>query len=235
MSSIEAINIKKVYKMGETKVHALRGVSVKIEKGDFVVIVGPSGSGKSTLMHILGALDTPSHGKVLLEGKDISDMDEWSLAMIRRKKIGFIFQTFNLIPTLTALENVMIPLEPTNVPEEDALRRAKKLLTDVGLDDRMLHKPNELSGGQRQRVSIARALINEPEIIIADEPTGNLDTATGDHVIEIMRTLNEKEGKTFIIVTHDESLLKFATKKFYLKDGLIHKSVSKKNMKKYAG
>jgi len=221
MPLIEAQDIVKHYVMGEVTVEALRGVSLKIEPRDFVVIVGPSGSGKSTLMHILGALDHPTRGKVLIDDMDISGLDDWHLAMIRRNKIGFIFQQFNLIPTLSALENVVIPTEPMDIDKEEAENRAVKLLGDVGLSDRMFHKPNELSGGQRQRVSIARSLINNPEIIFADEPTGNLDSKTGAHIIKIMRELNLKQGKTFVIVTHDESLLGYATKKIFIKDGKI--------------
>lgn len=207
--------------MGEVIVEALRGVSLRVEKGDFIIIVGPSGSGKSTLMHLLGALDRPTSGEVYIEGKNISKLDDWSLAMIRRKKIGFVFQSFNLIPTLNALENVMIPLEPAKVEMAESIKRAKELLRLLDIEDRMLHKPAELSGGQRQRVSIARALINNPDIVLADEPTGNLDTVTGQKVIEAMLHLNRVRGKTFVIVTHDLELLKYATKKVYIKDGLI--------------
>ncbi|MFH1234049.1 MAG: ABC transporter ATP-binding protein [Candidatus Diapherotrites archaeon] len=220
-SLIEARNVTKKYKMDKVIVEALRGVSIKIEKGDFIVIVGPSGSGKSTLLHLLGALDRPTSGQVLVDGKDISKMDDWSLAMIRRKKIGFVFQSFNLIPTLNALENVMIPLEPVKMDMNEAISRAQGLLELLDLKDRMLHKPGELSGGQRQRVSIARALINDPEIILADEPTGNLDTVTGRKVVEAMLHWNQDHDKTFVLVTHDPSLLDFATRKVYIRDGLI--------------
>ena len=218
---IEARNVTKKYRMGKVIVEALRGISLKVSKGDFIVIVGPSGSGKSTLMHLLGALDRPTSGEVYIEGRDISKLDDWSLAMIRRKKIGFVFQSFNLIPTLNALENVMIPLEPTRVEMSEAIKRAKGLLRLLDMEDRMLHKPAELSGGQRQRVSIARALINDPDVVLADEPTGNLDTATGQKVIEAMLHLNKEKGKTFVMVTHDLELLKYATKRIYIKDGLI--------------
>ena len=230
---ISAKNITKNYELGRTVVHALRGVSLDVEKGDFIVIVGPSGSGKSTLMHILGALDRPSDGDVFIDGKSITKLDEWHLAMIRRKKIGFIFQTFNLIPTLTALENVVIPTEPVPISKEDAVAKAKKLLRDLGLEERMNHRPSELSGGERQRVSIARSLINDPEIIFADEPTGNLDSVTGNKIVESMRNLNKHHGKTFVIVTHNESLLKFATKKVFIKDGKIE-TKSNNNVRKYA-
>ncbi len=228
---IEVKNVTKVYKMGETLVHALRGVSVKVQNKDFVVIVGPSGSGKSTLMHILGALDRPSEGDVVVDGKSISKLDDWHLAMLRRKRIGFIFQTFNLIPTLNALENVLIPTEPLPGEKDHFIKRAKKLLKDVDLANRMYHKPNELSGGERQRVSIARALINDPEYIFADEPTGNLDSKTGQKVIETMRKLNKEEGKTFVIVTHDQDLLDFASKKFIMRDGKLSKIQEGQNKK----
>ena len=223
MVLIEAANVVKHYRMGEIVVEALRGVSLKIDAGDFVVIVGPSGSGKSTLMHILGALDHPTSGKVYIDGIDISELDDWHLAMIRRNKLGFIFQQVNLIPTLSAPENVIIPTEPMDIDKDDAEHRAAKLLADVDLSDRIFHKPNELSGGQRQRVSIARSLINNPELIFADEPTGNLDSKTGEHIINLMHELNQKHGKTFVIVTHDESLLEYATKKIFIKDGKIVK------------
>ncbi|MFH1586742.1 MAG: ABC transporter ATP-binding protein [Candidatus Diapherotrites archaeon] len=229
---IVAENITKEYKMGEVIVSALAGISIKIEEGDFVVIVGPSGSGKSTLMHILGALDHPTSGKIFVDGEDISKMDDWELAMLRRKKIGFIFQNFNLIPTLNALENVVIPTEPLSGDKSDYDKRGIELLKMLGLGDRLLHKPSELSGGQRQRVSIARSLINNPEVIFADEPTGNLDTATGKHIVEIMRKLNREEKKTFVIVTHDQSLLDFANKQVFIRDGKIEKQVKKKEIKK---
>lgn len=229
---IEAKNITKQYKMGTTTVHALRGVSLKINKGDFVIIVGPSGSGKSTLMHILGALDHPTSGSVHIDGRNISVLEDWHLAMIRREKIGFVFQAFNLIPTLNALENVIIPTEPTNRQPEEVAEKAKALLRQMGLGERMFHKPTELSGGERQRVSIARSLINNPEIIFADEPTGNLDSATGDKIVREMRRLNKEENKTFVIVTHDEDLLRYATRQYHLKDGKIDSIRSKSRVKK---
>ncbi|MBN1160079.1 MAG: ABC transporter ATP-binding protein [Candidatus Diapherotrites archaeon] len=218
---IEVRKIKKTYLLGETKVHALRGVSLNVYPGELIIILGPSGSGKSTLLHQMGALDIPTEGKVLVDGLDITQMDSWNLSMLRRKKMGFIFQSFNLIPTLDAVENVHIPLLPTNVSEVAAHRRAMHLLKEVGIEDRAHHKPNQLSGGERQRVSIARALINDPEIIFADEPTGNLDSKTGEKVLEIIRKLNEEEGKTFVIVTHDASLVEFADRVFIIRDGLI--------------
>ncbi|MFH1751933.1 MAG: ABC transporter ATP-binding protein [archaeon] len=221
-------DVTKTYELGHVKVHALRGVSIEIAAGDFVILVGPSGSGKSTLLNISGALDHPTTGKVLIDGHDISFYDSWQLAMLRRKKMGFIFQSFNLIPTLTALENVLIPTQPLPQPDEFFMDRAVSLLKMIGLGDRMDHKPAELSGGERQRVSIARSLINNPELIYADEPTGNLDSVTGKSIIEMMRKLNKEEGKTFVIVTHDLGLLKYASKTFRLKDGLIEERTHKK-------
>ena len=221
-------NVSKEYHLGETVVKALDGVSLSINEGEFVVIVGPSGSGKSTLMHILGTLDHPTKGDVFVDNENVKDLDEWELAMLRRNKIGFIFQTFNLIPTLNALENVIIPTEPIPGNKEKFEDRGIELLTQVGLKNRMLHKPDELSGGQRQRVSIARALINDPEIIFADEPTGNLDSVTGKQIFDLMRDLNKKEHKTFVIVTHDTSLLNYATRKVYIFDGKITKIEEKK-------
>jgi len=221
-------NVSKEYHLGETVVKALDGVSLSIYEGEFVVIVGPSGSGKSTLMHILGTLDHPTRGDVFIDNENVKDLDEWELAMLRRNKIGFIFQTFNLIPTLNALENVIIPTEPLPGNKEKFEDRGIEILTQVGLKNRMLHKPDELSGGQRQRVSIARSLINDPEIIFADEPTGNLDSVTGKQIFDLMRDLNKKENKTFVIVTHDASLLNYATRKVYILDGKITKIEEKK-------
>ena len=221
-------NVSKEYHLGETVVKALDGVSLSIYEGEFIVIVGPSGSGKSTLMHILGTLDHPTRGDVFVDNENVKDLNEWELAMLRRNKIGFIFQTFNLIPTLNALENVIIPTEPIPGNKEKFEDRGIEILTQVGLKNRMLHKPDELSGGQRQRVSIARALINDPEIIFADEPTGNLDSVTGKQIFDLMRDLNKKEHKTFVIVTHDTSLLNYATRKVYIFDGKITKIEEKK-------
>jgi len=224
---VEAKNIEKEYLMGQSVVHALRGVDVTVHEKDFIVILGPSGSGKSTLLHLLGALDHPSKGRVFFEGKDISLLDDWHLAMIRRNKIGFIFQAFNLIPTLTALENVLIPTIPMSIDKDAAEERARKLLSIVGLESRLSHKPKELSGGEMQRVSIARALINNPAILYCDEPTGNLDSVTGKQIVELMKSLNDKEDKTFVIVTHDPGLVKYANKVFYMKDGMIMKDHTK--------
>ncbi|MCD6523249.1 MAG: ABC transporter ATP-binding protein [Candidatus Diapherotrites archaeon] len=229
---IEAKNLKKYYKMGETIVKALRGANIKIKKGSFVFIVGPSGSGKSTLMHLLGALDHPTGGSVKMDGKEISKMDDWELSMIRRNKVGFIFQTFNLVPSLTALDNVKLPLlTDKRISDEELTARAIKLLKVVGLGHRIYHTPNELSGGERQRVAIARALINNPEIILADEPTGELDSKTGAEIFELMRKMNKEEGKTFIIVTHDTEYIKHNDTVYHIKDGVI-KETSKRELEK---
>ncbi len=218
---IEVKDVHKYFKLGENFVHALRGVSLTINRGDFIFIIGPSGSGKSTLLHLLGALDTPTKGEIIFEGKNLSEMDEDILSVIRRKKIGFIFQAFNLMQSLTAIENVTIPLVPQNIDEETANKRAAKLMTMLGLKDRMLHTPNQLSGGQQQRVSIARALINDPLIVLADEPTGEVDSATGNEIFDYLRMMNKKFNKTFVIVTHDTEYIKKGDKIFKIHDGKI--------------
>jgi len=211
----------KIYKMGEVDVNALKGVSLTINYGDFVAITGPSGSGKSTMMHLVGCLDLPSNGKIFLDGRDISTLRESELAQIRGKKIGFIFQQFNLISNLSALQNVMLPMEFQNISSDIARKRATELLTLVGLSDRMNHLPTQLSGGQQQRVAIARALSNDPEVILADEPTGNLDTHSGADVMSLLEELWKKEKKTIIVVTHDLGLAERAKKKVQLRDGQI--------------
>ena len=218
---IELRNVEKIYNEGkENEVRALKGVSLKIHEKDFIAIIGPSGSGKSTLLHMLGCLDKPTKGKVLIDGKDVSKMNDEDLARIRREKIGFIFQTFNLIPTLTALENVELPMKLNGKKASEARERAKELLKIVGLEKRLDHLPSQLSGGEQQRVAIARALANEPEIILADEPTGNLDSKKGFEIIKLMKKLN-REGYTFVIVTHDLRIADFANKKIRIKDGKL--------------
>jgi putative ABC transport system ATP-binding protein len=218
---IELKDVWKTYYLGDNVLDVLKGVNVQINEGEFVVITGPSGSGKSTMMNQVGILDTPSKGTIFLEGIDISTLGESQLAQLRGKKIGFVFQQFNLISTLTALENVILPTIFQNMPEEKRSERAKKLLTRVGLGDRMDHRPNELSGGQQQRVAIARALINNPEIILADEPTGNLDSTSGEQVMKMLADLHTKEKKTIILVTHDVNLVKYSEKSIFIKDGEI--------------
>lgn len=209
--------------MGEEEVRALDGLNLDIKKGEFISIMGPSGSGKSTAVNMVGCLDIPTTGKIFLDGENIAEMTESELAQVRGKKIGFIFQQFNLISTMTAMENIMLPMmfQGTNIMERE--ERAKQLLEKVELGDRIHHKPTELSGGQQQRVAIARSLANDPEVILADEPTGNLDSKTGIKVMEYLKKLN-KEGKTIIMVTHDDDLAKHAQRIEYLKDGKIIKS-----------
>ena len=213
-------NINKTYKNGSLELQVLKNISFKVDKGEFLAIMGSSGSGKSTMMNILGCLDNQYEGRYILDGIDISKSTENELSEIRNKKIGFIFQSFNLLPRLTALENVELPLVYSSIPKEKRHKRANELLEMVGLKDRMHHKPNELSGGQRQRVAIARALVNNPSIILADEPTGNLDSKSEGEIIEILQKLN-KMGKTIVIVTHEPSIGKIAERKIVFKDGEI--------------
>jgi putative ABC transport system ATP-binding protein len=216
-------NLKKVYKVGETQVNALRGLSYTIKEGDMVAIMGPSGSGKSTLMNIIGCLDKPTEGKYFLEDQEVSTLDKNKLARIRNKKIGFVFQTFNLLARTTALENTELPLIYSNTPAKKAKELAYSALAEVGLKDRELHKTNQLSGGEQQRVAIARSLINNPSLVLADEPTGNLDSKTGKEIMEIFKKLNEEKRITIILVTHDPDISAFAQKRIYLKDGQIIK------------
>jgi len=206
--------------MGETVVNALDGIDVQIKKGDFIVIIGPSGSGKSTMMNMVGALDLASCGEIYLDGQDIEKLEESELAQIRGRKIGFVFQTFNLIPTLTALENIAMPMIFQGVPRSERIKRAEEILKSVKLIHRKDHLSNELSGGERQRVAIGRALANNPEVILADEPTGNLDSKTGLEIMNLFRDLNKK-GKTIILVTHDLNLMKYGNKIIRLRDGKI--------------
>ncbi|MCH8328942.1 MAG: ABC transporter ATP-binding protein [Nanoarchaeota archaeon] len=214
-------NVWKTYQMGEVEVNALKGVSLEIGQGDFVAITGISGSGKSTMMNLVGCLDLPSKGSIFLDGKDISKLSESSLAQIRGKKIGFIFQQFNLIPTLNALENVMLPLEFQDIADDLARKKAMDILNLVDLGDRAGHLPSQLSGGQQQRVAIARSLANNPDVILADEPTGNLDSKTGSDVLKLLERLWKEEGKTIVMVTHDLKLASHAQRQIQLKDGQI--------------
>ncbi|MCK5042419.1 MAG: ABC transporter ATP-binding protein [Candidatus Aenigmarchaeota archaeon] len=217
---IELNDVKKIYRMGEVDVPALNGVSLKIKQGEFIAIMGPSGSGKSTLMNMVGCLDVPTQGKIFLDGKDISKMSESGLAQIRGKKIGFVFQKFNLLSTLTALENVTMPMMFQNVDENVRRKKGVELLDLVGLEKRSSHKPSELSGGQQQRVAIARSLANDPEVILADEPTGNLDTKTGRDIMVMLKKLHN-DGKTIIMVTHDPDVGKHAKRIVLIKDGMV--------------
>ena len=213
-------DLKKIYNLGNQKVRALDGVSVTIYRNEYVAIMGPSGSGKSTLMNILGCLDTPTSGEYVLNGTDVSKMDDGSLAEVRNKEIGFVFQSFNLLPKYSSLENVALPMIYAGVPSSKREARAKEALMNVGLGDRMEHKPNELSGGQRQRVAIARALINNPSIILADEPTGNLDTKTSVDIMNLFGQIH-KNGNTVILVTHEEDIARYAHRVIRLRDGKI--------------
>jgi putative ABC transport system ATP-binding protein len=217
---IDIENITKVYVMGEETVHALRGVSLQIRRNEYIAIMGPSGSGKSTLMNMLGCLDTPSSGKYFFNGKDVSAMDDDELAGIRNHEIGFVFQTFNLLPRSTSLRNVELPLIYAGIDSEVREEKAAQALRDVGLGDRLQHKPNELSGGQRQRVAIARALVNDPSIILADEPTGNLDSKTGEEIMQLLENLYQN-GNTIILVTHESDIARHARRTVFLRDGLI--------------
>jgi putative ABC transport system ATP-binding protein len=222
---IELRDIWKTYIMGEIKVHALRGLNLQVKKGEFLAVMGPSGSGKSTFMNMVGCLDIPTKGRIFLDGRDISLMSESDLAQVRGRKIGFIFQKFNLLNTMTARENVMLPLTFQGHSQDEREDISKKYLELVGLGDRMNHTPNELSGGQQQRVAIARALANTPEVILADEPTGNLDSQSGKSVLDFLRKLHEEKGTTIIMVTHDEKIAKQADRIAYLKDGMIVESL----------
>lgn len=213
-------NVSKIYRLGEVKVPALKKANLAIKKGEFVAIMGPSGSGKSTLMHIAGCLDTPTSGKVFLEGKKVSDLSETELAKIRNEKIGFVFQTFNLIPRTTALDNVSLPLVYKGLSVHKRRRKGMQVLKDVGLGERASHFPNQLSGGEQQRVAIARALVNNPTIIFADEPTGNLDTKSGTEIMKILEKLNKK-GHTVVVVTHETHIAKFAKRVIKIKDGEV--------------
>lgn len=220
-SIVKLRNVSKVYELGKTEVRALRGSSLSVEKGEFVAIMGPSGSGKSTLMNIAGALDIPTSGHVEVSGKEISKLSERELALFRSKKVGFIFQTFNLMSTMTALGNVILPMMIRGVDEKERSKRAMKLLEEVGLGDRANHLPSELSGGEKQRVAIARALANDPDIILADEPTGEIDSKTGKKIMELLKKLNRK-GKTIIMVTHDPIDAEYADRIIKIKDGVTN-------------
>ena len=214
-------DLNKIFEKGGNKVHALSGVNLKIKQGEFVVVMGPSGSGKTTLLNILGCLDKSTGGNVILDGRDVSKLNEHQLSRIRRDKIGFIFQAGNLMPILNAIENVELPMECKKIPKDESLKRAQYLLKLVGLEERMKQKPNQLSAGEQQRVAIARAFANQPSIILADEPTGNLDSKTGSHIMELLKRLNQNLGTTIIVVTHDEKMALYAERKMILEDGEI--------------
>lgn len=225
---IEIENIKKYYKVGTQVVKALRSVSINIYKGEYVAIMGASGSGKSTLMNIIGCLDTPTSGKYVLNGKDVSRLSDDRLAEIRNSEIGFVFQVFNLLPRNTALENVMLPLVYSGIRKTERKRMAEETLVDVGLDDRMTHRPNELSGGQRQRVAIARALVNKPALLLADEPTGNLDSKISEEIMKLFADIHKK-GNTLVMVTHEEEIAMHAHRIIRLKDGEVESDIINEN------
>jgi putative ABC transport system ATP-binding protein len=224
MALIDTRDLWKTYQMGSEEIHALRGVSIEIEKGEYVAIMGPSGSGKSTLMNLIGCLDTPSKGSYLLNGKQVSQMNDDELARIRNEEIGFVFQTFNLLPRATALHNVELPLVYGGVSAKDRIARARAALEKVELLDRQTHRPNQLSGGQRQRVAIARALVNDPSILLADEPTGNLDSKTGVEIMEVFARLHAA-GNTVVLVTHEPDIAAYAHRAIHIRDGQVEKDV----------
>jgi len=221
--TVETEDLAKYYRMGNYIVKALDGVNLKIRRGEYVSIMGPSGAGKTTLFNMIGGLDRPTRGKVYIDEVDISKLDAYELAWLRARKIGYIFQTFNLIPVLTALENVMLPMIFAGVRREERIRKARELLERVGLGDRLYHRPPELSGGQQQRVAIARALANDPAIVLADEPTGNLDQQTGLEIINLLRQLNKERGVTIVTATHDLKMIDVSDRIIYLRDGKVER------------
>jgi putative ABC transport system ATP-binding protein len=229
MGIIETRDLWKTYVMGSEEIHALRGVSINIERGEYVAIMGPSGSGKSTLMNLIGCLDTPSKGSYLLNGKQVSEMNDNELARIRNEEIGFVFQTFNLLPRASALHNVELPLIYGGVPAKDRQERAKDALKKVELEERMMHKPNELSGGQRQRVAIARALVNNPSILLADEPTGNLDSKTGVEIMALFDKLHAG-GNTIVLVTHEADIAAHAHRVIHIRDGQVERDAASERL-----
>ncbi len=218
---VETVDLNKEFHLGDIIVPALRGINFQVKKGEFVVIMGPSGSGKSTLLNMIGGLDNPTAGKVYINGQDISQMSDAALTDLRAREIGFVFQFYNLVPVLTALENVELPLMVTGVPDKESRKRATELLGLVGLGDRLHHRPDELSGGQRQRVSIARAIANDPAIVLADEPTGDVDTKTGDEILDLMHDLNRNLGTTLIVITHDPAVAEHCDRLVRIVDGQI--------------
>jgi len=223
-------NVRKVYKMGAVEVEALKGVTLEIYAGEYISIMGPSGSGKTTLFNMIGALDKPTSGRVYIDEVDVAQLDAYELAWLRCRKIGYIFQTFNLIPVMSALENVMLPMIFAGMTSDDAREKAAALLDRVGLGDRLLHKPYELSGGQQQRVAVARAMANDPAIILADEPTGNLDLKTGTEIIELLREMNKESGVTIISATHDHKMLSVSDRVVWVRDGRVERIVNREDL-----
>jgi len=222
MKAVELVDVKKRYQLGDTQVDALRGVTITIEKGEFLAIAGPSGAGKSTILNLIGCIDTPSDGRVLIDGTEVEHLSDTELTRYRRRKLGFIFQSFNLIPVLNVYENIEFPLLLANhLSRRERERTVMHFIEEVGLADRLRNKPNALSGGQRQRVALARALVNRPQIVLADEPTANLDSETGHRIVELMRSINELEKTTFIFSTHDEHIMEHARRIISLRDGLV--------------
>jgi putative ABC transport system ATP-binding protein len=229
--TVRTIDVKRVYKMGDTEVHALRGVTMSVNRGEYISIMGPSGSGKSTLFNMIGGLDKPSTGKVYIDEVDIAQLDSYELAWMRCRKIGYIFQTFNLIPVMTALENVMLPMIFAGLNTADAQDKAAEILKRVELGHRLMNKPQEMSGGQQQRVAIARAFANDPAIILADEPTGNLDLNTGKLIIELLRDLNREKGVTIISATHDHKMLAVSDRIIWIRDGMVDRIQNRADLK----
>jgi putative ABC transport system ATP-binding protein len=218
---VRTVGLTRRYKMGDTRVDALRGVDLTVTRGEFVALVGPSGSGKSTVLNLIGGLDRPTSGQVWINGTELSASDERTLTRHRRQHVGFVFQSFNLLPRLTARENVALPLMFSGVPEKERLDRARELLERVGLGPRLTHRPTQLSGGEQQRVAIARALVGEPALLLADEPTGNLDSVTGAEIMRLLKALNRERGLTLLVVTHDPEIAAFATRTVRLRDGKV--------------
>jgi len=227
---IELHDVWRLYRMGGETINALAGIDLKVSEGEFVTIVGPSGSGKSTLLNIIGGLDTPTIGRIEVDGQDLSKASDRELSLYRNKKVGFIFQTFNLQPTHTALENVSLPLVFAKVPLWRRKRIAREVMKTVGLSDRLRHKPNQLSGGERQRVAIARALVNDPKILLADEPTGNLDSKTGEQIMELLTRLNKERGITLLLVTHDLKTADYADRMLRMRDGQVAEAVDRRQV-----
>ncbi|MBS11229.1 MAG: ABC transporter [Gemmatimonadetes bacterium] len=231
MAVVRTQRVKKVYEMGDLKLEALKGVDLEVEQGEYLSIMGPSGSGKSTLFNMIGGLDKPSDGKVYIDDVDVAQLDAYELAWLRCRKIGYIFQSFNLIPVMTALENVTLPMVFAGLTSDEARDKGVDLLTKVGLGERISHKPYELSGGQQQRVAVARAFANDPAIILADEPTGNLDLNTGTEIIELLRLMNKESGVTVISATHDHKMLSVSDRVVWVRDGIVDRIINREDLK----